>query len=102
VLVATLLAELPDLGKLDRRQIASLVGVAPIANDRHPARARPDLRWPRSSPAAAIPRCATSMSACSPTPSPKLALVALMRKMLTIRNPMLRAATPWRHLPATA
>ena len=42
VLISTLLAELPELGTLDRRQIASLVGVAPVARDsgtRHGRRA---------------------------------------------------------------
>ena len=80
VLVATLLAELPELGTLDRRQIASLVGVAPIAKPAAPGKAAArsaaaaawsahPSTWPRSSPAAAIPPFAPCTSACSPTPS---------------------------------
>ena len=80
VLIATLLAELPELGTLDRRQIASLVGwhrspgtAAPgTAAARSAVAAGPSARrstWPRSSPAAAIPPCAPSTSACAPTPS---------------------------------
>jgi transposase len=47
VLVATLLAELPELGTLDRRQIASLVGVAPIARDSGTRQGRRPIRGGR-------------------------------------------------------
>ena len=113
VLVATLLAELPELGSLDRRQIASLVGVAPIAKDsgtKHGRRADP--RRPRRGPPAALHGRARRQSQQShparrlPAPlahgkPPKLALVVLMRKMLVTLNAMLRTSTPWRHLAAT-
>ena len=48
VLVATLLAQLPELGKLDRRQIASLVGVAPIAKDSGTRQGRRPIRGGRA------------------------------------------------------
>ena len=113
VLVATLLAALPELGALDRRQIASLVGVAPVAKDSGTRQSRRPIRGGRGAVRAPL---YMALVASRSNPSlravyqrllanakpPKLALVALMRKMLTILNAMLRAATPWRHLPTTA
>ncbi len=63
---ATLIAQLPELGRLNRREIAALVGVAPIANESGTSRGRrrvqggrfeirPCSTWPRSQPPAAIP-----------------------------------------------
>ena len=46
VVAASLLAELPELGQADRRAIAALAGLAPIANDSRPAR-RPKTDWQR-------------------------------------------------------
>ena len=55
ILAATLLAQLPELGALDRRQIASLVGVAPIAKDSGLKRGhRVDRRRPRRRPPRAL------------------------------------------------
>jgi transposase len=114
VLIATLLAELPELGSLDRRQIASLVGVAPIAKDSGTKQGRRPIRGGRRDVRPPLYMAALVASRSNPTlrttyarlisnrKPPKLALVALMRTMLTILNAMLRAATPWRHLPATA
>jgi transposase len=114
VLVATLLALLPELGTLDRRQIASLVGVAPSAKDSGTRQGRRPIRGGRS--AVRPPRYLAALVASRSNPMlratyqrllanakpRKLALVALMRKMLLTLNAMLRSATPWRHLPAAA
>ena len=114
VLVATLLAELPELGSLDRRQIASLVGVAPIAKDSGTKLGRRLIRGGRRDVRPPLYMAALVASRSNPTlratydrlvdhgKPPKLALVALMRKMLTTLNAMLRTATPWRQLPTPA
>jgi transposase len=113
VLVATLLAELPELGTLDRRQIASLVGVAPIAKDSGARQGRRPIRGGRSGVRAPLYMAALVASRSNPrlravyqrllanAKPPKLALVVLMRKMLITLNAMLRTATPWRQ-PAAA
>lgn len=114
VLTATLLAELPELGTLDRRQIASLVGVAPIAKDSGTRQGRRLIRGGRSAVRPPLYMAALVASRSNPmlratyqrllanAKPRKLALVALMRKMLVTLNAMLRSATPWRHLPAAA
>jgi transposase len=113
VLIATLLAELPELGSLDRRQIASLVGVAPIAKDSGSKTGRRLIRGGRREVRPPLYMAALVASRSNPTlrtlyarligngKPPKLALVALMRKMLTTLNAILRTATPWRQLPAS-
>jgi transposase len=112
MLVATLLTQLPELGTLDRRQIASLVGVAPIAHDSGARQGRRGVRGGRGAVRAPLYMAALVASRSNPTlravyqrlrahaKPPKLALVVLMRKMLVALNAMLRTATPWRHLAA--
>jgi transposase len=107
ILAATLLAELPELGRLDRRQIASLVGVAPIAKDsgtkhgRRPIRGgRKEVRTVLYMATVSTSRTATRGAAfyrrlVAAGKPPKLALVALMRKTLTTLNAMIRTATPY-------
>jgi transposase len=106
-LAATLLAELPELGRLDRRQIASLVGVAPIARDSGTKRGRRTIRAGRKEVRAVLYMATVSASRTATRGAafyrrlvaagkpPKLALVALMRKTLTNLNAMLRTATPY-------
>ena len=114
VLVATLLAELPELGTLDRRRIASLVGVAPVAKDSGTRQGRRPIRGGRGGVRAPLYMAALVASRSNPTlrtvyerllanaKPPKLALVVLMRKMLIALNAMLRSAAPLRQLPAAA
>jgi transposase len=114
MLVATLLAQLPELGSLDRRQIASLVGVAPIARDSGTRQGRRPIRGGRGAVRAPLYMAALVASRSNPAlravyerlranaKPPKLALVVLMRKMLVTLNAMLRTAMPWRHLAAAA
>ena len=114
MLVATLLAQLPELGTLDRRQIASLVGVAPVARDSGARQGRRPIRGGRGAVRAPLYMAALVASRSNPAlcavyqrlranaKPPKLALVALMRKMMVTLNAMLRTATPWRHLAAAA
>jgi transposase len=114
MLVATLLAQLPELGSLDRRQIASLVGVAPIARDSGTRQGRRPIRGGRGAVRAPLYMAALVASRSNPAlravyerlranaKPPKLALVVLMRKMLVTLNAMLRTSMPWRHLAAAA
>ena len=86
ILARTFLADIPELGRLTRREIASLVGVAPftrqsgqwkgksmIAGGRPSARARPSS-WRRFPPSAAIPCYVPSINACSLPESQKWSL----------------------------
>jgi transposase len=103
----TLLADLPELGTLDRQQIAALVGVAPLNRDSGPHHGRRAIWGGRANV-----RTALYMAALSAVRSnvvikafyerllavgklKKVALTACMHKMLTILNAMLRHATPW-------
>jgi transposase len=107
ILAATLLAELPELGTLGRREIASLVGVAPIANDSGTKRGRRAIRAGRKEVRSVLYMAAVSTSRTAGRGAafyrrlvaagkpPKLALIALMRKMLTTLNAMLRTANPY-------
>ncbi|MEM1413888.1 MAG: transposase [Myxococcota bacterium] len=110
--VAVLLAFLPELGQLDRRRIAALVGLAPYANDSGPSRGRRRIYGGRAQVRTALYMAA--MVACHHNPTlravyqrlrdankpAKIAITAVARKLLTILNAMVRDDTPWR-LPAT-
>jgi transposase len=109
VTAATLLADLPELGQLDRQEIAALVGVAPMNSDtgkKHGYRktkgGRPDVRRTL---------CMATLTGIryNPTLKPhydqlvkrgkekKVAITACMRKMLTILNAMMRDQQPFRY-----
>ena len=113
VLAVTLLAELPELGRLDRREIAKLVGVAPLADDSGKRRGKRTIWGGR-----ATVRCTLYMATVAATRfnpvirdfyqrlqangKPKMvALVACMRKLLTLLNAMLRHGTAWAPAVAT-
>jgi transposase len=114
VLVATLLAELPELGTLDRRQIASLVGLAPIARDSGLMRGRRIIHGGRKQVRNALymavlalsrraSRFALAYRALVAKGKPKkLALVATMRKLLVTLNAIAQHNTPWREQPLQA
>jgi transposase len=108
VLAATLLAELPELGRLDWRKVAALVGVAPIAKDSGLRRGQRVVAEGRGAVRRALYMAALSASrrgsrfarfyrrlAANGKP-PKLALVAATRKMLVTLNALARADAPWR------
>jgi transposase len=104
----TLISSLPELGKLNRKQIASLVGVAPfnwdsgssIHGKRHAGGGRPEVR-------AMLYMAAVTASRFNPTirtfyerlvalgKPKKLALAACARKLLTILNAMVKSGKPW-------
>ena len=107
VLVATLLAELPELGALDRRQIASLVGLAPIARDSGLWRGRRVIHGGRKEVRGALYMAVLALSRRASRfalayrdllargKPKKLALVAVMRKLLVTLNAIARADQPW-------
>jgi len=103
----TLVAALPELGALNRRQIAALVGLAPVARDsgsrharRHIAGGRGDIRpvlyMATLAAVRANPTIAAFYRRLIGAGKPKLvALVACMRKLLTILNAMVKTHTAW-------
>jgi transposase len=108
VVSATMLIELPELGRLNRRQIAALVGVAPLNRDSGTMRGRRTVWGGRSRLRAVLYMAALVASRRNPViaafytrlvaagKSKKVALVACMRKLLTIINAMMRTMTAWR------
>ena len=103
-----LLAELPELGRLNRREIASLVGVAPINRDSGTLRGRRMIGGGRTTVRNALYMAALVATRHNPVirayylrlvESGKkkiVALVAAMRKLLTILNTMLKNNQTWR------
>ncbi len=111
----TLLAYLPELGTLDRRQVAALAGVAPFNRDSGILRGKRAVWGGRSRVRAALYMGALSATRYNPVirdfyqtlltagKPKKVALVACMRKLLVILNSMLRHRSPWRGMtPAVA
>lgn len=112
VVARTLLAELPELGHLDRRAVAKLVGVAPIARDSGMWRGRRTIQGGRATVRSAL-YMATLVAArrnvtirafyqrlVAKGKPKKLALIACARKLLTILNQMLRTGQRWSPAPA--
>ena len=103
----TLLAELPELGQIDRRGLAALVGVAPLNRDSGTFRGRRMVAGGRGSVRTVLFMATLTAIRLNPAigalyrrlteagrPA-KLALTACMRKLLTILNAILRDARPW-------
>lgn len=103
-----LIVDLPELGALGRRQIASLVGVAPFAKDSGKKSGYRRIRAGRAAPRTALYLAAMNGARFNPVlkamyermiaagKPPKVALIALARKLLTILNAMVRDGTDWR------
>lgn len=112
VLSSVLLADLPELGRLNRKEIAALVGVAPLNRDSGQFRGRRQVWGGRSQVRATLYMAALVASRYNPaiksfyqrllsTGKPKkVALTACMRKLLTILNAMTRAQTSWQIVPS--
>ena len=107
VLSSTLLAQVPELGTLDRKEIAALVGVAPFNRDSGLFRGR-RMVWGGRAPVRAVLYMSTLVAVrYNPVlrtfyarlraagKVPKLALTACMRKLLTMLNAMARDDLPW-------
>lgn len=103
----TLLAEMPELGSLDRRQVAALAGLAPFTRQSGQWRGKSFIGGGRASVRSALFMGALVASRFNPAPKayrdrlvaagkPKIvAIVATARKLLTILNAILRSKTPW-------
>ncbi len=107
VLAYTLMSELPELGKLNRKEIAALVGVAPMNRDSGSFEGKRYIRGGRHKVRTVLFVSMMSAIQCHPKLKPmyermvaagkpkKVALVACMRKQLTILNTMVRDNTYW-------
>jgi transposase len=105
---ASLVAELPELGKLNRQQIASLVGLAPFSRDSGQFRGQRSIWGGRGSVRTALYMAAFNAKRCNPVirafadrlqragKRPKVILTACMRKLLVILNTMVRNHTTWK------
>jgi len=107
IVSATLLSQLPELGHLDRKAIAKLVGVAPLNHDSGTMQGRRTIWGGRSAVRAALYMAALVATRHNPQiqafyqrllasgKPKKLALVACMHKLLLQCNAVLRTHTPW-------
>jgi len=107
VVSVTLLADLPELGTLGRKQVAALVGLAPINRDSGTMRGKRTIWGGRATVRAALYMAALVGSRRNPVlralytrlvaagKTKKVALTACMRKLLTILNALLKHRTVW-------
>jgi transposase len=103
----TLIADLPELGQLDRRRVAALVGVAPVNRDSGQMRGKRTIAGGRIDVRNTLYMATLSASRWNPVISKhykvlvdrgrpkKVALVACMRRLLGILNAIVRTRTPW-------
>jgi transposase len=102
-----LIVDLPELGALGRREIASLVGLAPFSRDSGKTSGYRRIRAGRAAPRTALYLAAMNGARFNPVlrpmyqrmieagKPPKVAFIALARKLLTILNAMVRDGTMW-------
>lgn len=107
VTTRTMLAKCPELGTLNRREIAALTGVAPLANDSGKHRGKRFVWGGRADVRAVLYMATVSAIRCNDPikafakrlknagKPPKVVIVACMRKLLTIMNSMLKNNIPW-------
>lgn len=107
VLSSTLVAQVPELGQLDRRQVSALVGVAPFNRDSGTLRGKRTVWGGRSSVRATLYMATLVATRFNPTikafyqhlleagKPKKVALTACMRKLLTILNSMVKHGCHW-------
>ncbi|MCB1817297.1 MAG: IS110 family transposase [Chromatiaceae bacterium] len=107
VTTVTMLAKCPELGTLNRREIAALAGVAPLANDSGKHRGKRFIWGGRAEVRAVLYMASISAMRCNAAikafaerlkkagKPPKVVIVACMRKLLTIMNSMLKNNAPW-------
>jgi transposase len=110
----TLVADLPELGHLDRQEIAALVGVAPMNRDSGSKRGKRRTQGGRARVRSVLYMAALSASRFNPVirtfyqrlvqrgKEHKVALTACMRKLLVILNAMVKNQEPWRPVEKTA
>lgn len=105
---STLLAMLPELGKLNRQQVAALVGVAPVNKDSGRKQGKRRVYGGRADVRSVLYMAALAAKRCNPVikkfyerlvkqgKEKKVALTACMRKLIVILNAMMRTNQPWR------
>ena len=106
-LIYTLLADLPELGTLNNREISALVGVAPINRDSGKQRGKRRVQGGRASIRTVLYMTTLSATQCNPViksyyrklveqgKHKKVAITACMRKFITILNTMVKNNTEW-------
>ena len=106
----TLLGELPELGRLNRKRMDALAGVAPLARDSGTLRRKRLVCGGRAPVRAVLYMSALVAARRNPVirafyqrlvaagKPEKVALIACMRKLLTILNVMMRTNTSWRQM----
>lgn len=109
VLSAMLITQLPELGVLNRQQVAALAGVAPLNHDSGLMRGKRTIWGGRARVRGALYMAALVATRCNPTvrafyqrlcsegKPKKLALTACMRKLLAILNSMVKHQVPWKN-----
>lgn len=114
VTATTLLIDLPELGTLSRRKVAALVGIAPFASDSGDHAGKRRVWGGRAKVRSTLYMAAVAALKWNPLiratydhlvkkgKPTKVAMVACMRKLLTILNAMVRDTQPWKELPARA
>lgn len=107
VTARTLIVDLPELGQLNRKQIAALVGLAPFNRDSGPRRGKRHVTGGRAAVRSTLYMAAVSAARYNPVirtfyqrllkagKPKKVALTACMRKLLTILNAMVKNGTAW-------
>ena len=113
VTARTLLAALPELGSIDRKKIAALVGVAPFNHDSGRLRGKRIIQGGRDAVRSVLYMATLSATRYNPTirtfyehllaagKAKKVAIVACMRKLLTMLNAMLRDMQAWNPVSAS-
>ena len=113
VTARTLLAALPELGSIDRKKIAALVGVAPFNHDSGRLRGKRIIQGGRDAVRSVLYMATLSATRYNPTSrtfyehllaagkAKKVAIVACMRKLLTMLNAMLRDMQAWNPVSAS-
>lgn len=109
-----LIGSLPELGRLNRREIAKLAGLAPLANDSGTRHGRRCIWGGRADVRSALYMASLSAIRCNPVlrafyqrllasgKAKKAALIACARRLLTILNAMVRHGQPWQNLAPQA
>jgi transposase len=107
VTATTVLADVPELGKLNRQQISALVGLAPYNNDSGPRKGKRSIAGGRKSVRSVLYMAALAAKRCNPVIKAfaqrltqhgkpfKVVLTACMRKLLVILNSIAKSGQPW-------
>jgi transposase len=107
VTASTMVANVPELGKLNRQQISSLVGVAPFNRDSGPHQGKRCISGGRKSVRSVLYMAALAAMRCNPIIRAfanrltqhgkpfKVVITACMRKLLVILNSIVKANRPW-------